>query len=215
MRFTQGDANRPLFLHALAQQYLSSIPDLHARLTGGARVAEVGHGMRWASIGIAREYPNVTVDGYDIDEPSVAYATRNAEEYGVSARVTFHLSDGADATGQYDLVTAFECIHDMPQPVEVLSAMRSMVAPGGSVIVMDERAEEEFQAPASEVDRFLYGFNLMVCLPDGLSHSESVGTGTVMRPSTFRRYATEAGFREVEVLDELEHPFFRFYRLHV
>ena len=215
MRFMQGEANRPLFLHALAQEYLPAVPDIHARLTEGARVAEVGFGMGWASIGIAREYPNVTVDGYDIDGPSVTYATRNAEEYGVSDRVTFHLADGAEAKGQYDLVTAFECIHDMPRPVEVLRAMRSMVAPGGSVIVMDERAEEEFQAPAPEVDRFLYGFSLMVCLPDGLSHSESVGTGTVMRPSTFRQYATEAGFREVEVLDALEHPFFRFYRLHV
>jgi len=215
MRITQGDANRSLFLHALAQEYLSSIPDVHARLTEGARVAEVGYGMGWASIGLAREYPNVTVDGFEIDRPSVTYATRNAQEYGVGDRVTFHLSDGSEARGQYDLVTAFECIHDMPRPVEVLRAMRSMVAPGGSVIVMDERAEEAFQAPASEVDRFLYGFSLMVCLPDGLSHERSVGTGTVMRPSTFRRYATEAGFREVETLDELEHPFFRFYRLHI
>ena len=90
-----------------------------------------------------------------------------------------------------------------------------MVAPGGAVLVMDERADEEFAAPSSEVDRFLYGFSLMVCLPDGLSHEASVGTGTVMRPSTFRQYATDAGFSSVEILDDLEHPFFRFYRLHV
>jgi len=57
---------------------------------------------------------------------------------------------------------------------------------------------DRLDAPASEVDRFLYGFSLMVCVTDGLSRGTSVGTGTVMRPSTFRRYATEAGFREVE-----------------
>ena len=86
--------------------------------------------------------------------------------------------------------------------------------PGGAVSVMDERAEERFAAPASEVDRFLYGFSLLVCLPDGLSHEASVGTGTVMRPATFERYAMEAGFARVEILDALEHPFFRFYRLY-
>jgi len=110
-------------------------------------------------------------------------------------------------------VTAFECIHDMPRPVEVLRSMRALAGPDGAVVVMDERAEDEFQAPSSEVDRYLYGFSLMVCLPDGMSHEGSVGTGTVMRPSTFRRYAQEAGFRDVEAL-ALEHPFFRFYRLH-
>lgn len=214
MRRTQGDANRSLFLHALGQQYLPAVPDVHARLSEGARVAEVGSGLGWAAIGIARAYPNVTVDGYDIDAPSVRYATEHAEEYGVGDRVRFHAVDASQAAGQYDLVTAFECIHDMPQPVDVLRAMRSMVAPGGSVIVMDERADEEFQAPASEVDRFLYGFSLMVCLPDGLSHQPSVGTGTVMQPATFRQYAAEAGFQDVEVLEELDHPFFRFYRLH-
>lgn len=217
MRRTQGDANRPLFLHALAQDYLAAIPDVHARLVEGARVAEIGHGMGWAAIGIARAYPNVTIDGYDIDAPSVAAARENARSHGVEDRVRFTAADVADADtteGSYDLVTAFECIHDMPRPVEVLRAMRTMVAPGGAVIVMDERAEERFAAPASEVDRFLYGFSLLVCLPDGLSHEASVGTGTVMRPATFERYAMEAGFARVEILDALEHPFFRFYRLY-
>lgn len=219
MRFVQGDQNRSLFLHALGREYLPAVPDVHERLSEGARVAEIGSGLGWAAIGMARAYPNATVHGFDIDAPSVEYASRNAAEYGVGDRVTFYATDASDAAGRldgrYDLVTAFECIHDMPRPVEVLRAMRSMVAPGGAVIVMDERAEEEFQAPANEVERFLYGFSLMVCLPDGLSHDQSVGTGTVMRPETFRRYALEAGFREVEVLETLEHPFFRFYRLHV
>ncbi|MCK9496423.1 MAG: class I SAM-dependent methyltransferase [Dehalococcoidia bacterium] len=214
MRFMQGDANRPLFLHALGQEFLPNVPDVHARLSEGARVAEVGSGLGWAAIGLARAYPNVTVDGYDIDGPSVEYATQHAQEHGVADRVAFHAVDASTVAGQYDLVTAFECIHDMPRPVEVLSTMRSMVAPGGAVIVMDERADEAFQAPASDVDRYLYGFSLLVCLPDGLSTEGSVGTGTVMRPATFRQYALDAGFREVEVLEDLDHPFFRFYRLH-
>jgi len=216
MRTMQGDANRPMFLQLLGIEYLPAILDVHERLLQGGRVAEVGSGLGWASIGMALAYPNIIVDGYDIDARSVELATAHAEESGVTGRVVFHTVDAshADAPETYDLVTAFECIHDMPDPVNVLRRMREMTAPGGAVIVMDERADEEFQAPANEIDPFLYGFSLMVCLPDGLSHQPSIGTGTVMRPPTFRRYAQEAGFQEVAILEELEHPFFRFYRLH-
>lgn len=214
-RLAQGDANRPLFLYQLAQEYLPAIPDLHQRLLAEppARVAEIGSGLGWAAIGIARGYPRVTVDGYDLDEPSVTRAREHAREAGVSDRVRFFAQDGAAASGAYDVVTAFECLHDMPDPVSVLRAMRSMLAPGGICIVMDERTGEEFQAPADEVERLLYGFSILVCLPDGMSHQPSVATGTVLRPATMRQYAQEAGFADIEVLDELEHPFFRFYRL--
>jgi SAM-dependent methyltransferase len=216
MREMQGDANRNLFLKTLPQEYLPVLTDVHARLAAGGRVAEVGSGLGWAAIGIARAYPGVTVDGFDIDERSVELAAANATSFGIDARVQFHALDAAEApsAGQYDLVAAFECIHDMPDPVSVLTSMRRLVAPGGAVVVMDERAGESFQAPADDVERFLYGFSLTVCLPDGMSHQPSVGTGTVMRPQTFRGYALDAGFREVEVLEALDHPFFQFYRLH-
>jgi hypothetical protein len=78
---------------------------------------------------------------------------------------------------------------------------------------MDERVGEAFTGdPTDEVERFMYGFSLMCCLPDGLSDGPSKGTGTVMRPSTFEAYAKEAGFSGVEVLP-IEDDFFRFYRL--
>ena len=77
---------------------------------------------------------------------------------------------------------------------------------------MDERVGDEFGAVGDFNERFFHGASLVVCLPDGLSSSPSVGTGTVMRPSTLRKYATDAGFRDLEVLP-LEHDLFRFYRL--
>lgn len=215
MREAQGDANRPLFLHQLAQEYLAAIPDVHGRLSSeaGARVAEIGSGMGWAAIGIARSYPNAVVDGYDLDGHAVERARQHAEEAGVADRVRFLAQDAAIAEGAYDLVAAFECLHDMPDPVSVLRAMRAMLAPGGACLVMDERVAEEFNAPADEVERLMYGYSLLVCLPDGLSHQPSVGTGTVMRPAMLQDYAAKAGFSTVDALD-LDHPFFRFYRLH-
>jgi 2-polyprenyl-3-methyl-5-hydroxy-6-metoxy-1,4-benzoquinol methylase len=201
----------------LVPAVIGRVPGLRERLARGARVADVGCGYGWSSIGLARSYPGVTVDGYDVDEPSVVAARRNATEAGVADRMTFSTADvGAltdDRAGTYDVVFAFECVHDMPDPVSVLAAMRRMVADDGVVVVMDERTEDAFRAPAPEVEQLLYGYSLMCCLGDGLSHQPSVGTGTVMRPDTFTEYARAAGFGGVDILP-IEDDFFRFYLLH-
>jgi len=104
------------------------------------------------------------------------------------------------------------CIHDMPDPVSVLRRMHDLIADDGVVMVMDEAVGERFGDRDDEIERLMYGLSLFVCLPDGMSHEGSVGTGTLMRPSTLRSYATDAGFSEVEVL-HIENDFWRFYRL--
>jgi hypothetical protein len=127
--------------------------------------------------------------------------------------VRFHTADAATVdTGTYDAVFAFECVHDLPDPVGVLAAMRRLVGASGAVVVMDERVAETFTAPGDDVERLMYGYSLICCLADGMAHESSVGTGTVMRPSTLRRYAVEAGFADIEILD-IDNDFFRFYRL--
>jgi SAM-dependent methyltransferase len=171
--------------------------------------------MGWSSIGIARAYPQVEVDGFDLDVPSVEAARRNAEEAGVADRVRFEVADvGAltDTAARYALVAAFECVHDLPDPAAVLAAMRRMVRPDGTVLVVDERVAERFTAPGDDVERLMYGYSLTCCLPDGRSTRPSVGTGTVMRPATLEGYAREAGFSGVEALP-IDNDFFRFYRL--
>jgi SAM-dependent methyltransferase len=214
-REAQAEANRPLFLGPLAREHLPAIPDVDAALRAGGRVADIGCGYGWSSIGIALGYPTATVDGFDVDGPSVAVARRNAAEAGVDGRVRFLDVDAAavDPQDGYDVVIAVECVHDMADPVSVLRAMRRLVTEGGTVLVVDERAAETFTAPGDEVERLMYGYSLMCCLPDGLSTQPSAGTGTVMRPATLEGYAREAGFERVEVLP-VEHDFFRFYRLH-
>jgi SAM-dependent methyltransferase len=209
----QAGTNRPLFLGPLGREHLPAIPDVDASLRAGGRVADVGCGLGWSSIGIALAYPHATVDGYDVDAPSVEAARRNAHEAGVGDRVRFHVADAATVDdGPFDAVFAFECVHDLPDPVAVLAAMRRLAGERGAVVVMDERVAEAFTAPGDEVERLMYGYSLLCCLADGMAHAGSVGTGTVMRPSTLRRYAVDAGFADVEVLD-IEHDVFRFYRL--
>lgn len=212
----QGDFNRPWLAGSLGTEYLPSIPDVHERLTSGsgARVADVACGVGWAAISIAQAYPNVTVDGLDLDEPSIEIASRNAKEAGVADRVRFEARDAADPTleGQYDLAVVVEAIHDLSQPVAVLSAIRRMLKPGGTLIVADERTEESFTAPAGETERLFYAYSVLCCLPSAMDDHTSAGTGTVMRRSTFETYAREAGFDGFTILP-IEHDFLRFYRL--
>lgn len=211
----QGAANRPLFLGRLGNEILPSIPGVAERLVPGARVADIGCGVGWSSIGVALANPGVSVDGFDLDGPSVTAARHNAAERRVADRVHFHQVDAGQVVGEpYDLVLACECVHDLADPVGVLDAMRRLAGDDGVVIVMDERVGHHFGGPADEIERLLYGFSLTCCLPDGLSHEGSVGTGTVMRPATLAGYAADAGFARLEVLD-VEDDLFRFYRLHL
>jgi 2-polyprenyl-3-methyl-5-hydroxy-6-metoxy-1,4-benzoquinol methylase len=216
-REAQAAANRPFFAGPLGRDVLPALPGVDAALRAGGRVADVGCGLGWSSIGMAAAYPAARVDGFDVDGPSVERARTAAADAGVADRVTFHLADVAglaDRAGTYDLVTAFECVHDLADPVGVLSAVRALVAPGGTVLVADEKVAETFTAPGGDVDRLMYGYSLTCCLPDGLSTRPSAGTGTVMRPDTLARYARDAGFAGVDVLP-VAHDFFRFYLLRV
>ncbi len=213
-RESQADMNRPWYQREL-QGALASVPDLHDLLSrSGARVADVGCGAGWSSIALATAYPQATVEGYDVDGPSVELARSNAHELGVAERVTFHHVDGEELSGrEFDVVFAFECIHDMPHPVEVLAAARRTLSEDGVMVVMDEAVAEHFTAPGDELERLMYGFSLLVCLPDGMSHPDSAGTGTVMRPATLAVYARAAGFKDIDVLPIEDFGFWRFYRL--
>lgn len=215
LREGQAAGNRPQFHHLLAS-WLEAAPDIHARLLAHppARIADLACGEGWSSLAMARTYPNAIVDGIDLDDAAIAQARRNASSSEVVDRVAFHARDAAEPAlqGAFDLVTIFEAVHDMSQPVTVLQAARGLLAPGGAMIVMDERVGERFAAPGDDVERFMYGFSLLVCLTNSMAESPSVGTGTVMRPDTMRSYATEAGFARVSELP-IDHPTFRFYRL--
>jgi len=214
---SQADANRPMLEHLMAQEWLAAAPDVHAKLSSsvGARVADVGCGAGWASIAIARAFPAARVDGFDLDQMSIELARRNVDEAGVADRVTLHHRDAADPAfaARYDLVTAIECIHDMSRPVDVLRAMRGLLAEGGAVIIADERTADVFSVTDDPMERLFYVFSTLLCLPAGMAEQPSAETGTVMRASTLERYARDAGFSRMEVLP-VDHAQFRFYRLH-
>ncbi|WP_228721035.1 class I SAM-dependent methyltransferase [Arthrobacter sp. 260] len=213
-RESQADMNRPWFESALPGA-LEGIEHLDAQLRRpGARIADVGAGGGWSSIALARTYPNATVEGFDVDPASVKLATANAAHAGVQDRVIFWEADAkVIPAASYDAVFAFECIHDLPHPVEVLAAARQALAPHGTVIVMDEAVADTFTAPGDELERLMYGFSLLICLPDGMSHPLSTATGTVMRPDVLHAYAVAAGFSDIRTLPIENFGFWRFYEL--
>ncbi len=152
----QADMNRPWFEHELAPA-LEKAPEVHKRLGApGAAIADIGCGAGWSTIALARAYPSATVRGLDVDEPSIAMARENAEGAGLGDRVTFEHVDASTTSDRgYDVVFAFECIHDMPRPVDVLRTARESLADGGFMVVMDEAVAEEFAPNGDDIERLI------------------------------------------------------------
>ena len=213
----QAAFNRPAYVHDLAANWIGSDPELVARLNDDknpARVADVGCGVGWAAIELAKAFPHARIDGLDADEESISQARRNAADHGVADRVTFEVvdasSEGSNDT-KYDLILFLECVHDMGRPVEALAAARKSLADGGTVIVMDERTGETIQV-GDPTEQFFASASVLWCLPQSRVVPDCEAPGTVMRPATFEAIAKRAGWSGVEILD-IEHDFFRFYCL--
>src|SRR5438093_3566881 len=186
----QGASNRPTFLTTLPNEWLPAIDAIHVRLsTGPARVVDVGCGTGWSSIAIARAYPSAEVDGFDADDTSIQMAGAHALESGIADCVQFHRADAAELTrhGPSDVATAFECIHDMARPVEVLGAVREALVDDGAMLIVDEGTRDRFTGEPDDLEAYFYGWSSFDCLPAGMYEQPSAGTGTVMRPSVLER----------------------------
>lgn len=213
---SQGDFNRPWLVGSFGTELLPAIPGIHKRLLADppARVADVACGVGWAAIAIARAYPMVRVDGFDLDASSIELARANALDAGVADRVTFQVRDVAEADpGTYDLAVIVEAVHDMTQPAGVLSSLRRLLRPDGVALIADEKTEDTFTAPGGQAERLFYGFSILTCLPAVMTEQPSAAIGTVIREDTMRRLASEAGFANVERLDEPALDMLRFYRM--
>ncbi|MEV1132137.1 class I SAM-dependent methyltransferase [Agromyces sp. NPDC049794] len=230
LRHGLGALNRPGYLLAM-RDWMEQLPDRAAALDAGGTVLDAGCGVGWSTIGLAMAFPNARIVGVDLDEASIQEARENALDAGVADRVEFVLgnaadagaveraaasaraaAEGVDAASGFDLVTVFEALHDMGRPIHALAGFRALLRPGGALLVADERVADEFHPDAEPVERMLYAMSVLHCLPATTAESGTIANGTVLRPPTLRRWAAEAGFDRVDVLD-IEHPFWRFYRI--
>ncbi len=214
MREGQAAINRPGFTTEMAG-WLSSVPAVHSLLNSpGARAADLGCGLGWSTEAIARVYPMAIVDGIDLDEASIASALERKMSPDLMGRVNYAVRDAAALreTGPYHVVSIFEALHDMADPVGVLSSVRAGLRSDGRALIVDERVADVFTAPGDQVERMMYGWSVSHCLPASRAESPSEALGTALRASTVQDLAVRAGFSACEVLP-IENDFFRFYLL--
>jgi SAM-dependent methyltransferase len=220
LRAAIAATNRPGFVHGI-RSWVAALPDVADRLDlDGGVVLDLGSGEGWSSIALAKEFPLATVVGVDLDPASAEAARRHAREYGVADRVTFAVANAADQRAlraaisgrPVTLVTVFQALHDMGRPAEALAAVRGLLDDHGAVLVGDEAGADELVAPADEDQRLKYAMSVLHCLPATTAEHAGDPNGTVLRTDTVRAWASAAGYPGIEVLD-VEHPFWRFYRL--
>lgn len=215
VRHGLGELNGTSFDGAL-HDWLADLPAVAARLgEPGARVLDLGCGTGRSTLAIARAHPGVQVLGIDLDEASVVEARTAAADAGLADRVTFEVGDAAHvevAEGEYVLVTVFEALHDMGDPIGALRLARRALAPGGVCYLADERVADEFGPDASVVERLQYGFSVLHCLPATMAEDPVEAHGTVLRAPTIAAWADRAGFADLHRLD-VDDPFWQHYLL--
>jgi SAM-dependent methyltransferase len=213
----QQDFTRPQYVNGL-DPILASLPEVDARLRAQppARVVDVACGAGIFCLELARRYPGADIEGIDLDEASIDMARANARDAGLEDRVRFHVRDAADPRldGRYDLIAIHDSLHHMAQPVAALRALRSLMAPDGRLLVVENRTAAHFHAPLPEGDfeRFSYLVSVLHCLPTALAQQPSAGLGAIVREDTMQELAAEAGFASFAVAP-VDHPMVRFYEL--
>lgn len=210
-RSGQGEINRPAFVHDLADTWLTDAGDVTDRLRSeGGRIADIGCGTGWSTVALAQAFPKAEVVGFDLDDASIADAVSLASDEGVEAR--FHAADGAVVAdhGPFDLVFIAETLHDLADPDAVLAAVRSALAPNGVLVIADEKVAPRFTTPGDELERMMYGWSVVHCLPASLAEPDSAAIGTVIRPGHVRLLARQNGFGSCSI-SEVDGGFFNIY----
>lgn len=208
-RAGQAGINRPAFTHDLVDSWVEAAGDVVVRLESGGRIADLGCGEGWSTLALARRFPNAEVVGIDSDPSSIEAARRHAADAPFD--VAFELADAAGGLGgEFDLVLILEALHDMAAPVEALAAARRSLTEGGTLLLADENVAADFGAIGDQLERMMYGWSVVHCLPASMAEEGSSAIGTVLRPGHVSELALEAGFTSVEQSD-VDAGFFRLY----
>jgi 2-polyprenyl-3-methyl-5-hydroxy-6-metoxy-1,4-benzoquinol methylase len=202
--------SRPAFVNFLAQDWIPAMPDIDARLRAGGSVADIGCGNGIALIQIAKNYPAARLVGFDLHAPAIEAARANTEAAGLGDRIRFEVRNaGQGISGNYDLITCFDVVHDMPFPRQALPRIREALAPGGSFFVLEFNYSDDLQENIAHpfgIGAFGYAASTNYCMTTALAVGGE-GTGTCMGERRLRALAADAGFSDVRRLDFPQNPF--------
>ncbi len=191
----------------VAGQWLPAVPDIHQRLQAGAEAAEVGCGAGQCLIPVALVFTNSRFIGYDTDSTSVGRARQKAAQTGIANRVYFEqlAAESLAPSERFDLVMAFNCIHDMAHPRAALAAIGRALKPTGALLWSEADASDRLEENINPRGRTLYAASTMHCMTVSLAH-DGEGLGAVVGENRARMMAEEAGFSSFQRLP-IKNPF--------
>jgi 2-polyprenyl-3-methyl-5-hydroxy-6-metoxy-1,4-benzoquinol methylase len=179
----------------LVAAWLPALDGVVDKLEAGARVADIGCGHGASTILMAQAYPKSTFVGTDYHEGSIATARSRAAAAGVADRVRFETTLATASPGeQFDLITTFDCLHDMGDPAGASAHVRELLAPDGTWMIVEPMAGDRVEDNLNPVGRAYYGFSTFLCTPAGLSQQPATALGAQAGEARLRDVVTSAGF---------------------
>jgi SAM-dependent methyltransferase len=179
----------------LVPDWIPSLDGVDAKLRTGALAADIGCGYGSSTILMAKAYPMSRFVGYDYHEPSIAAAREAAREAGVEDRVRFEVVSGASTPKlAFDLVCCFDCVHDMGDPVGVLSHIRETLKPNGTLMIVEPFAGDTLEANLTPVGRIFYAASTILCTPSSVAQDVGLALGAQAGEAPMRDVVHQAGF---------------------
>jgi 2-polyprenyl-3-methyl-5-hydroxy-6-metoxy-1,4-benzoquinol methylase len=186
---------RPGYVADLVPTWIPALDGVVEKLTSGARIADVGCGLGSSSVLLGQAFPQSTVVGSDYHAESIELARKKAAEAGVADRVTFEVGTAQTFAGTgYELVTTFDCLHDMGDPLGAARRIREALAPDGTWLLVEPNAADTVEGTLNPVGRLFYNGSLFLCLPNALSQQGGYALGAQAGEAAVREIAAEAGF---------------------
>jgi ubiquinone/menaquinone biosynthesis C-methylase UbiE len=186
---------RPGYAANLITSWLPALDGVEAKLNAGARVADVGCGHGASTTLMARAFPNSGFTGSDYHEESITQARKRVADAGLADQVRFDVASAQTFDGgPYDLVTTFDCLHDMGDPVGAARHIREMLAPDGTWMVVEPYAGNCVTDNLNPVGRVYYSFSTFLCVPNALSQDGGYSLGAQAGEEAIRRLAVDAGY---------------------
>ncbi len=187
---------RPGYLANLVDGWLPALDGVVDKLLAGGRVADVGCGFGASTILMAQAFPKSTFVGSDYHDGSIRAARLRAVDAGVPDRTTFETASATAFSGQgYDLVTTFDALHDMGDPVGAARQVFSALDDDGVWMIVEPAAGDRVEDNLNLVGRVYYGFSTLLCTPASLSQDVGLALGTQAGPARIRDVVVAAGFR--------------------
>ncbi|MGZ4353033.1 MAG: methyltransferase [Gaiellaceae bacterium] len=186
---------RPSYNAHLLTEWLPALDGIVEKLEAGGTVADVGCGHGASTILMAEAFPASRFHGFDYHEGSIATAAERAKAAGVEDRAVFSKAPAASYSGDgYDLVTMFDCLHDMGDPAGAARHVRASLAPGGSWMIVEPRAGDRVEENLNPVGRAYSGFSTLLCTPSSLAQEVGLALGAQAGEARIREIVLGAGF---------------------